>query len=79
MIYIIFNVSRDLTLTTLLLQESIMSEASEYNDVVTETLRRRNSKLKDKIRRLEEVLSKCKSTIQNGIDATNSLSKEKVS
>jgi len=56
-----------------------MSEASEYNDVVTETLRRRNSKLKDKIRRLEEVLSKCKSTIQNGIDATNSLSKEKVS
>ncbi|XP_063693788.1 golgin subfamily A member 4-like isoform X2 [Bolinopsis microptera] len=57
--------------------ESIMSEASEYNDVVTETLRRRNSKLKDKIRRLEEVLSKCKSTIQNGIDATNSLSKEK--
>ena len=56
-----------------------MSEASEYNDVVTETLRRRNTKLKDKIRRLEEVLAKCKTTIQHGIDATNSLTREKVS
>ena len=55
-----------------------MSEASEYNDVVTETLRRRNNKLKDKVKRLEEVLAKCKTTIQNGIDATNSLTKEKV-
>ena len=56
-----------------------MSEASEYNtDVVTDSLRRRNAKLKDKVWRLEEVLAKCKTTIKNGIDATNSLSTEKV-
>ena len=57
-----------------------MSEASEYNsDVVTESLRRRNTRLKDKVKRLEDVLGKCKTTIQNGIEATNSLTKEKVS